>query len=119
VNDNAAWARFFQSLAAASTTLAEDLLVGTPSAPPTAAADVLPDVTAEHNLGSLQLLVVKTPGVNSEEGLKTAEISRWNGRADSANIDTALNALAKRRIMEKVPGKAPSHWRLVARYRHG
>lgn len=70
----------------------------------------------EHALGKRQLQIVELPGLATEDGLKTADISAAIGY-ELPNTYSALQALARNRIVEQVPGKEPQHWRLARRYR--
>jgi hypothetical protein len=79
------------------------------------------DPAAEHNLGSLQLQIVKVPGLKTEDGLKTSEIRSQIGRGygDEPNVYLSLKALVQRKIVELIPGKSPQRWRLTRKYRLG
>lgn len=96
--------------------LAENLLdASAETTPPPASRPLDP---ADENLGVRQLEIVRLPGLNTDDGLKTAEIADQTDRDDVPNTYMSLQALAKRGIVELIPGKAPQRWRLTRRYRH-
>ncbi len=104
-----ALARFFRTLSSAALQLAQDLEAGTPGE-----EGRLP--LEEANLGSLQRLIVDTPGMDSEAGVSPREITQQLDRDDEPNIRTALVALEKRGVTELVPGASPQRWHLAPPY---
>jgi hypothetical protein len=107
---NPAFARFLRTLSAAALELAQEL-------------DAMPEPhqvrrsIADAGLGSLQRLVAEAPGMDTEKGSSPRQITQSLDRQDEPNIRTALSAMQKRGVAERVPGSIPQRWRLSAAYR--
>lgn len=74
------------------------------------------DPAEEHNLGKRQRQIVELPDLVQEAGLRTADIAAAIDY-EVPNTYSALQALARSKIVELVPNKEPQHWRLARRYR--
>ncbi|HCT75849.1 MAG TPA: hypothetical protein DGT23_04510 [Micromonosporaceae bacterium] len=70
----------------------------------------------EAGLGSLQLSVAKALHSYGAEGISPRAITSDLDRGDEPNVRTALAALEKRGVAERVPGVVPQRWRLTTAY---
>src|SRR3954452_23774936 len=64
-------------------------------------------------LGSRQREIVALPELATDHGMTTAEVAKATGQTDAANTHTALQALAKRGVLEHLADERPARWRLV------
>lgn len=111
--------RLSQALASALTEFAETSQSGPASEADEASMPGRPPKPSdEHALGRRQQQIVEIPDLAAIAGMKTADIAAAI-QYEVPNTYTALQALARSGVVERVPGKEPQHWRLARRYRAG
>lgn len=102
--------KFLRTLGTAALDLARDLEA--------ADSQLHGHASLDHaGLGSLQLSVAKTPGMDSDSGITPRQIARHLERSDEPNVRTSLMSMQKRGVAEMVPGARPQRWRLTMQYR--
>ena len=105
--DPAALARFLRALSAAAIEFAQELEAPRREQRP----------LDELNLGTLQRAVAAVPGMDTDGGVSPRQITQSLERQDEPNIRTALGAMHKRGVVERIPGPGPQRWRLTPPYR--
>ncbi|TMR06951.1 hypothetical protein ETD83_02785 [Actinomadura soli] len=104
-----ALARFLRTVSAAALELAREL--------ENASSDRGRRSLDDAALGSLQRQVAEAPGMDTQDGVSPRQIAGHLKRDDEPNIRTALAAMQKRGVTERVPEVKPQRWRLAPPYR--
>lgn len=114
--NQAPWARWAKTVAAAYERLAVDLDVAAVEAEQAVLVAPPAEIEDGRTLGRRQREISELPELADEAGLRTAEVAERIGY-EVPNTHTALRSLMAAGVVELIPNSAPQRWRLAARYR--